>query len=75
MKITYESTEYCVSSIPKGECFCFLHDDNNLYIQMEDNIEYGQMVKVFDVNKNDVSLLDSGVRVKPVEAKIVVDND
>ena len=74
MKITYESTEYSVRSIPKGECFCFLHGDN-LYIQMEDNIEYGQVVKVFDVNKNDVSLLDSGARVKPVEAKIVVDND
>ena len=65
MQIEYETTKFLVSSIPKGECF--VHN-NHLYISMGDG-------KAFNVTDAEVKDIESGISVKPVDAKLVVDND
>ena len=65
MQIEYETTKFLVSSIPKGECF--VHN-NHLYISMGDS-------KAFNVTDAKVEEMESGISVKPVEAKLIVDND
>ena len=65
MQIEYETTKFLASSIPKGECFVY---NNHLYISMSDN-------EAFNVTKAAVEKMTSDTVVKPVDAKLVVDND
>lgn len=65
MQIEYETTKFLASSISKGECF--VHN-NRLYISMGDS-------KAFNVTDAEVEDMESGISVKPVDAKLVVDND
>lgn len=65
MQIEYETTKFLASSIPKGECFVY---SNHLYVSMEDN-------RAFNVTKATVEEMTSDTVVKPVDAKLVIDND